>query len=386
MNAKSSPPLIPIGFAIFSMFFGAGNVVFPLAIGKITQSAFPFAMIALTITAILMPLAGLLAMLLYNGHVPLFFNRPGKITGWFLMLAIISIIGPFGGIPRIITVSYHTLETFFPNLSLPLYNGCASLLILALSWKENRVVEVIGKYLTPLLLLSLFSIFLVGLISPTPEIEPGPSLSYSFSYGFIEGYKTLDLLGAFYFATIILVEFKKYLNPETPEGNRQLLKWGLLTSLIAGVLLFITYFGFGLLTASYSQQLANVSDGKLIGALAKIVLGPFGGLAAALAVALACLTTAIALVAVSAEFIHDELAPKQMSYHVGLVATLLIAFLVSTLEFTGINDMLGPIVKIAYPSLIVLSVMNILNRLYKIEAIKLPFYLTLLISIYFSFR
>ena len=109
--------IIPIGLAMFSMFFGAGNVIFPLAVGQYAGDQNLFAMFGMIVTAVLMPFAGVLAMILYEGDYRSFFERLGKVPGFALALLIIALLGPLGSTPRCIAVSYSTFASSFPGVS-----------------------------------------------------------------------------------------------------------------------------------------------------------------------------------------------------------------------------------------------------------------------------
>src|ERR1700722_13643393 len=106
-----------IGLAMFSMFFGAGNVIFPLAVGQYAGDKNFYAMSGLILTAAIMPIIGVIAMILFDGNYRQFFGRLGKVPGFLLALIIISLLGPLGSTPRCIALSYTTLKSSFPELS-----------------------------------------------------------------------------------------------------------------------------------------------------------------------------------------------------------------------------------------------------------------------------
>src|SRR5947209_4364111 len=110
------------GLAMFSMFFGAGNVVFPLALGQFAKDQNIYAILGLLITAVGVPFLGLLAMTLFNGNYTHFFERIGKVPGFLVALGIMGLIGPFGAIPRCIALSYSTIRMYMPDTSLVLFS------------------------------------------------------------------------------------------------------------------------------------------------------------------------------------------------------------------------------------------------------------------------
>lgn len=148
-------------------------------------------------------------------------------------------------------------------------------------------------------------------------------------------------------------------------------------SIIGAALLSLIYVGFSFVSAFNSEQLAAISKDQVLGQIALVVLGPYAGIVACVAVALACLTTAIALACVFAEFLHYDVTFGKIGYIPSLLITLIISFFVSTLNFNQIIALLAPVLEILYPALIVLCIMNILHKLYGVTWIKTPFALTL---------
>lgn len=363
--------IIVTGLAMFSMFFGAGNVVFPLAIGQSAQSQNIYAILGLLITAVGVPFMGLTGMTLYDGNYKRFFERIGKVPGFLITLIILGLLGPFGAIPRCIALSYSTTQLFFPHLSLPLFSFVSCIIIFLCTIKPTSILDILGYVLTPALLGSLALIIIKGLIEP-PHLPISLTPSYQvFLEGLKEGYQTMDLLGAFFFSSVIVVCLKKNMNSNSSSSEfRQLIRMTLQASFIAAGLLAIIYIGFSFVAAYHSESLTDISKDIILGTIALKILGPYFGLAACVAVALACLTTAIALATVSAEYIHHELSLNKINYTVSLLITLIISYYISTLNFTGIVGLLYPILQILYPALMALTLCNIFYKLYRFETVK----------------
>ena len=362
--------IIATGLAIFSMFFGAGNVVVPLALGQYAQDKAFIGIIGLLITAVGVPLAGVMAMTLFNGNYKDFFARIGKVPGFILALFIMGLIGPFGVIPRCITLSYSTIKMYTPGISLPVFSILSCILIFVFTFKKNRILDLLGYVLTPLLLLCLGIIIVKGLIvSPSAPIADHSHVTY-FVHGLKEGYQTMDLLGAFFFSGVVLACLRKDDVPATEGNYKQLIKMTLQASCIGAFLLAIIYVGFSYVASFYSETLSVYKPDELLGALAREILGPSAGIIASIAVALACLTTAIAISSVFAEFLFKEVFREKVSYIASLIITLVAGFFISTLSFTGIMKFLVPILQVCYPALIVLSILNIAFKLYKFKPVK----------------
>lgn len=383
-NCKStSSNIFATGFAMFSMFFGAGNVVFPLAVGQYAKSQNVFAILGLLITAVGVPFIGLIGMTLYDGNYRRFFERIGKIPGFIISLIIMGLIGPFGAIPRCIALSYSTSQLFFPSLSLHFFSLLSCLLIFLFSYRRSSIIDILGYILTPVLLGSLGIIIVKGLINPPAiplSIEPSLDI---FLKGLKEGYQTMDLLGAFFFSSVIVLCLKKNVDEGDPNNLKKIIRLTLKSSLIGASLLALIYIGFSFVSAYHSENLSNIPKDILLGSIALKILGPYAGIFACLAVILACLTTAIALTAVSAEFIHKDIAQDKLNYQSSLIITLIISYAISTLNFTGIVQMLAPILEVLYPSLIVLTLLNIFYKLFRFEPVKIPVLATFILTLIF---
>jgi len=365
---------------MFSMFFGAGNVVFPLALGQFAQDQNFYAIIGLLITAVGVPFAGLIAMTLFDGDYDTFFQRIGKVPGFLVALFIMGLIGPFGAIPRCITLSYSTMNILMPGMSLPIFSIIACAAIFLFTIRKNSILDTLGYILTPLLLTSLAIIIIKGLLSEHEAPIAHHDKLEIFLKGLKDGYLTMDLLGAFFFSSVIIECLK---NGMTITGNmhRSLMKTALKASAIGAFLLAITYIGFNYVASFYSGQLINVPSDELIARIAIHVLGEHAAIIACSAVALACLTTAIALSAVFAEFLHKDIICDKVSYGSSLLITLVIAFFVSTLDFMGIAAFLVPLLQICYPALITLTILNILYKLYDFKPVKVPVLIVFVISL-----
>ena len=377
--------LIATGLAMFSMFFGAGNIVFPLDLGLYAQSQNLFAILGMLITAVGVPFVGLISITLFNGNYKQFFERIGVVPGFILMTAIMGLIGPFGAIPRCITLSFATMSVYLPNLSLPLFSIVSCVLIYLLTFRKTNIVDILGYFLTPFLIFSLIVIIIKGLMTGPAIPESSHSFLDIFSKGLLEGYQTMDLLGAFFFSSIVLNCLESdadAINPNEHKNYRKMIMLTLKASVIGVVLLSLTYIGFSYTAAIHSESLAGIPKDELLAKIAILILGPYAGIIACVAAALACLTTAIALAAVFAEFVHNDVTQGKVNYNTAIILTLIVSFFVSTLHFTGIAQFLTPILQISYPALILLSILNIAYKLFHFKPVKAPFFTVFAVSLF----
>lgn len=374
--------IITAGFAMFAMFFGAGNIVFPLALGQHAGEENFFAILGLLITAVGVPFLGVIAMTLYNGNYKTFFSEMGTKTGFLISLVIMGLIGPFGAIPRCIALSYSTTHVFFPFISLEVFSALSCVLIFLFTYRKSSIMEVLGNILTPFLILSLAIVIIKGLLNSSPALPVEYSSSDVFLKGLKEGYQTMDLLSAFFFSSVIIIGIKKFFKDDREEHSKSaILALTLKSSLVGAFLLSIAYVGFSYVSSLNTQTLNGIPPDQMIAELALQTLGPYAGIIASTAVALACLTTAIALAAVSAEYIYKDLSFKKISYFNGLLITLIISYFVSTLNFTGIVKLLAPILEVCYPALILLTLLNIRHKIWHVQTPKWPVWLLFGLSV-----
>lgn len=368
MSVHQNSALWATGLAIFAMFFGAGNIIFPLALGQQALEQTPFAALGLLLTAVAVPFSGLLAMFLYQGQIRPFFGRLGQFPGLALAFLIIALLGPLGSTPRCIALAFSTLHLTFPSLSPILFNALACLCLFVMAYKKQRLLGMLGYVLTPLLIALLAFIVIKGLWSAsTLTASAHMEASFAFLKGLKEGYNTMDLLAAFFFAPVII-----HLTQAKTQGlanAKSRLFFVLKASVIGACLLAVVYLGFSMLAARYASYLEGIASDQLLAVMAVHILGSSAGFIVCLTVVLACLTTAVALITAFAGFVHQEIVKERMSYGWILLGSLLITYCIACFEFQGISRFLAPILEVCYPFLIALTLFNLVEKLYQLRGI-----------------
>lgn len=387
MNTLLKSESLTMGLAMFSMFFGAGNIIFPLALGQYAGDKNVYAMSGLILSAAIIPILGTVAMILFDGSTGKFFGRLGKAPGFLLSFLIISLLGPFGSAPRCIALSLTTFNGIlshysFQGVSPSLFNAIACCVIFLFTIRKNHILTLLGWVLTPFLLISLLTIIIIGFMTEAaPQLQAvEEARSQVFIQGLKEGYHTMDLLAAFFFSSILLNKIKGQLDCETASR-----KTAYNASVIGAVLLSAIYIGFSYLAAFHGSDLNIASKDQLLGAIAMKIAGPHAGVLVCITIILASLTTAIALISAFTDFMETQVFHQKISYKTTLIGSLLLTFAFSSLNFTGISTFLGPILQICYPGLIVLTLLNIAHRLQNFTPIKIPVFFTFGLSTYFYF-
>lgn len=359
---KSKLFILSVGFALFSMFFGSGNLVFPLSVGQESGGHFGLGALGILLTGVVVPFLGVLAMVLYKGDSRGFFGSMGKNASFIFSLIALSLMGPFGVLARCIAVAHGSFRLMFPDVSLIAFSIASCLVVYLVTMKKNKIVPLLGSLLTPFLLVSLGAITLFGFwFGVMPEQISGKGVD-ALQNGFFQGYQTMDLLAAFFFSSFVIshVEKETHLNGYTKSP----LKIFLQSAILGASLLAAVYIGLVFLGATYAADLAGTPPQEMLGVVAHKALGVWSAPIVCLAVVLACFTTAVVLAALYAEFLKKEVCKDKISEPLAMGVTLLITFCISTLEFAGIARFLAPILETLYPALIVMTLINICSKLW----------------------
>lgn len=375
MSNKKQTSVIAAGFALFSMFFGAGDLIWPLIIGGDSGDMNFWTVSGFLITAVSLPLLGLCAMMLFMGDYYAFFARLGRIPAAIVIFIVQVIVGPVGSIPRLYTLAYATLQPYLSTgVTLFGFSLVASLIVIAFTLKKQRVVDILGLVLTPLLLISIIAIVAIGWIGHPSAPASSFTPSEAFSFGLVKGYNTLDLIASFIFAPMVLAYFcTDSKGIESEAGRRGVARKMVQASLIAAGLLSLMYISMTYVAAFYVPTLPEgIANEARLSAIAMHLLGAKGAFIACVAVTLACLTTAIPLTAIAADYVKRDVFNERLGTLPCLFIVLTLSLALANLGFMGIASMLEPVLKMLCPALIVLSLLNIVEKMYQVPARRAP--------------
>ncbi len=326
------------GFALFAMLFGAGNLIFPPMLGYETNSSWVPTMLAFTITGVGFPFLGILSVSIVGNGIKDFANRVSPTFSKIFAIISILAIGPMLAIPRTGATAYE-ITFLYNGMESPIYKYiyliCYFGIVILFSLRANKVIERVGKILTPILLILLFLIIIKGIffanLSVKPDIYP-----HAFKRGFLEGYQTMDTIASIAYAGIILKAIKSGRNLTQKQEFSFLIKSGL----VAILSLALIYGGFALVGAKMHSVLVTKDKIELLVKTTSYLLGGYGNLILAICVAGACLTTAIGLVATVGEFFSSITSFK---YENIVIFTVIISFLLSILGVESIIRISVPI-------------------------------------------
>lgn len=357
-----------IGTMLFGMFFGAGNLIFPIQLGQLSGTNFWAALIGFLVTAIGLPFLGILAIGLSgsNGLRDLA-NRVHPAFGVTFAMALYLTIGPFFAIPRTATVPFVVgFEPFIAADQVTLFLALFSFVFFAIvyyfSLNPAKIMDIIGKYLTPAFLVFLFVLIIVSLVKPMGDFQ-GPTGAYidsAFMTGFKEGYNTMDALASLAFGIIVINAIKRAGVTDKKEIAKATWKAGIfamaLMTLIYGL---ITYMG-----ASSVDVIGTFDNGGLIfAAVADHYFGSFGAILLAFIIVLACLKTSIGLITSCSEFFHDVF-PK-VSYKWFVLILCAVSFTIANFGLTNIITFAVPVLMFLYPLAIVLILLALSSSVFQ---------------------
>lgn len=353
---KRSIAILSTGFALFSMFFGSGNLVFPITVGEQSAGHYGFAALGILLTGVIVPFLGVFAMVLYNGNLPNFFRLFGAKGTFIFSFLALALMGPFGVLARCLTVAHGASLLLMPKLSLPVASLFFCMIIFIFSFNKSSLLSRLGLFLTPFLLFSIAMIAFFGFKAGSFPISVEGTKWSALKMGFFQGYQTMDLLAAFFFSHFVIAQLKKEQTNQQIVLRPTLLSHFCQSALVGGALLAIVYFALVLLGWLYSPFLIEVAPQKRLGVIATEALGSFAAPIVCVAIILACMTTAIVLTSLFADFLRKNI---KINHPFSLLVTLLIGFFVSTFDFAAIAKLISPILEAIYPALIALTLFNI---------------------------
>lgn len=338
---KKRKDILTIGFALFAMFFGAGNLLLPPFIGLQVGEHTLITILAFGLTGILLPFLGILSIVKSGDTIYDLGNRVNPYLAPILGTIIMLCIGPLIAIPRTGATTFEVgILPNFPNFN-PIIS---SIIFFSLTWilsiSPSKVVDIIGNILTPLLLVLLFILIVVGLLHPIgPFASTGLTPTQSFKFGFTEGYQTVDMLASLVFAGIIIAAAQAKGYKEIHQKSSVVTSAGAISSLC----LVCIYGGLVYLGATSGIEDKEIGRSALLIHIARSTLGDLGMMAIGLCIALACLTTSIALTTAVGTF-FSKLTNNKLSYK--LLVTLCTIFS-GVLSISGVDK----IIQFAYPPL-----------------------------------
>ncbi|WP_071394401.1 branched-chain amino acid transport system II carrier protein [Bacillus tuaregi] len=356
-----------IGFMLFSMFFGAGNLIFPPFLGALSGTSFWLAMTGFILTAVGLPLLVLVAISLVKGGIKTIADRVHPAFSTIFMVSVYLSIGPFLAIPRNANVAFEMgvmpfiSSSWDPKLLLFLFSCIFFLLVYVVGLNPGKMEKYMGRWITPTLLVAIVVLCTVGFVNlngalqaPTGGYEEG-----AFFKGFLEGYNTMDALAALAFGIVILTAIQQ----RGVRDEKQLTNYTLKAALIAGGLLTAVYVTIGMIGSKMASTGSYENGTEILSAASTLLFGKSGTVLLGLIFTLACFTTLVGLTTACGQY-FSKLMPS-VSYKAAMTIVTLVGFTLSNLGLNQILKVSVPFLVSAYPLTIVLMLLTFFNRYFK---------------------
>ncbi|WP_261832298.1 branched-chain amino acid transport system II carrier protein [Leminorella grimontii] len=369
MKQLNSRDIIALGFMTFALFVGAGNIIFPPMVGLESGENVWLASLGFLLTAVGLPVITVIALARVGGGIESLSAPIGQKAGLLLATVCYLSVGPLFATPRTTTVSFELgIAPLLTNKESPLplfiYSLVYFSLVILVSLYPGRLLDTVGRFLAPLKIVSLAILGATALIWPAGHHLPALEVyqNIPFSKGFVEGYLTMDTLGALVFGIIIVNAARS----RGVSSSMLLTRYTMIAGIIAGIGLTLVYLSLFNLGSSSGSLAANATTGAdILHAYIQYTFGGYGSLFLAIMIFVACMVTAIGLTCACAEF-FSKLLP--LSYRSLVFILALFSMVVSNMGLSHLIKFSVPVMTIIYPPCIALVLLSFISNLWKCES------------------
>ncbi|TDV72082.1 branched-chain amino acid transport system II carrier protein [Pseudomonas sp. LP_7_YM] len=366
MKVLKGQDILALGFMTFALFVGAGNIIFPPIVGLQAGPHVWMAALGFLVTAVGLPVVTVIALAKVGGAMDALSSPIGKVAGTVLAAVCYLSVGPLFATPRTATVSFEVglaPLTGESPLALFLYSLVYFLLVFWISLYPGRLLDTVGRFLAPLKIVALAILGIAAFVLPVGEVgtaEPAYAAA-PFSQGFINGYLTMDTLGALVFGIVIVNAIRS----RGIDSPRLITRYAIIAGLIAGVGLALVYISLFRLGSGSSSVAAGAGNGAIVlHAYVQHTFGTMGSAFLAVLISLACLVTAVGLTCACAEY-FSRLLP--LSYKVLVVLLAGFSLLVSNLGLTNLIHFSIPVLTAIYPPCIALVALSFCKGFWHVQ-------------------
>ena len=351
---------------LFALFLGAGNIIFPPKLGQLAGSDLAIAMFGFLITGVGLPLLAILAIAHAGGDLRSIADRVHPAFGLIFTMIVYLAIGPFFGIPRTATVSYEIGITPFlsggiasAQWPLIVFSILFFAITIGLALNPAKLVDRIGKFLTPILFLVIALLAVKSFVDPIGAINPPDQTfgAHPFFKSFVEGYLTMDVIAALIFGSVITTA----IHAEGVNTSKGLMKSMIVAGTIAAIGLSFVYISLGFIGATSLEAIGLQENGGIVLSHAsELLYGSFGPIILAITILFACLTTSVGLVSACAQF-FSKVIPA-LSYKKCVVIFAVFSTIVANVGLTQLISLSIPVLLMIYPLAIVLMLLSFIDE------------------------
>ncbi|HHL3301925.1 TPA: branched-chain amino acid transport system II carrier protein [Bacillus cereus] len=379
--------IVVIGLMLFALFFGAGNLIFPAMLGQSAGENVWIANAGFLVTGVGLPLLGVLAFGI-SGKEDLqsLASRVHPVFGIVFTTVLYLAIGPLFAIPRTGNVSYEIgLKPFMPegvgSTPLILFTIVFFSITCFFSLNPAKIVDIVGKILTPIKLTFIGILVIVAFIHPIGDMQAPVEAyaSHAFFKGFQEGYLTMDTLASFVFGIIIINAIKE----KGAKTKTQIMIVCAKATIIAASILAIIYTALSYMGASSVAKLGHLENGgEVLAKVSNYYFGSYGGVLLGLMITVACLTTSVGLVSACSSFFHKLF--QNVPYKAIAITLCVFSAIVANVGLTQLIAVSVPVLTAIYPLAIVLIFLTFFHSLFKgrAEVYQVSLIVTFIISLF----
>ncbi|SIS81061.1 branched-chain amino acid transport system II carrier protein [Salimicrobium salexigens] len=356
---------IAVGFMLFAMFFGAGNLIYPASLGMGAGENYLPAIIGFILTGVGLPITAVIALSLSKNGATEIAGRVHPAFAIAFVSLIYLAIGPFFGIPRAANVAYEMgMAPLTGGLSSPIlfvFSLIFFTIVFLISRNPSKLVDIIGRWLTPLLFLSIAALAAGALFLPSSgSVAPGEKYGTTpFFSGFVEGYLTMDAIAGLAFGIIVITSIQQQGVTDQKQLTRQTIKAGAVTA----IGLSLVYAAIGWVGVKMAPSGDFASGSLLLSSAAETMFGSTGTIILGLLVTLACFTTCVGLTVTCGQYFSKRI-PKLTYLQVITVVTIL-SLGITNLGLNQIIKYSVPVLTFLYPITIVLVILAFIGKYFR---------------------
>jgi branched-chain amino acid:cation transporter, LIVCS family len=357
MTSLRTRDIVALGFMTFALFIGAGNIIFPPIVAQQAGEHVWLAAFGFLITAVGLPVITIIALSRVEGSIQILSSPLGKIASLILTITCYLTVGPLFATPRTATVSYEIGFSSYlgtSSSSLLIYSAIYFSVVTLISLYPNKILDTVGYVLSPLKILSLTILGIAAMMIPTGFVPPAINnyIDSPVSEGFVNGYLTMDTLGALVFGIVIIQAIRS----RGVSNPKLITRYAVIASIISGIGLTVVYLSLFKLGLGSHEVAANASNGAVIlHAYVQHAFGDLGSIFLSAMIFIACMVTAIGLTCACAEYFSSI---TKIGYKVWVFILIGFSFIISNLGLTKLIAFSVPVLSAIYPPAIVVIMLS----------------------------
>ena len=357
MTSLRTRDIVALGFMTFALFIGAGNIIFPPIVAQQAGEHVWLAAFGFLITAVGLPVITIIALSRVEGSIQILSSPLGKIASLILTITCYLTVGPLFATPRTATVSYEIGFSSYlgtSSSSLLIYSAIYFSVVTLISLYPNKILDTVGYVLSPLKILSLTILGIAAMMIPTGFVPPAINnyIDSPVSEGFVNGYLTMDTLGALVFGIVIIQAIRS----RGVSNPKLITRYAVIASIISGIGLTVVYLSLFKLGLGSHEVAANASNGAVIlHAYVQHAFGDLGSIFLSAMIFIACMVTAIGLPCACAEYFSSI---TKIGYKVWVFILIGFSFIISNLGLTKLIAFSVPVLSAIYPPAIVVIMLS----------------------------